>query len=659
MPIKKAGSWRSPLCEEVRKRYDLCLDAYRPYWQAWVCAQNYVDSNQWVMVDRDLNVLSSVPEDPGALTLVLNQIRSMVDSAVAVLVPQDFSPATRFVALNQDAKRKARAQDRLLEETSARLNYTSMLRTSARDLLKHGLAVTKVMWRPSDSRAYAGNKALDVDKWGGYVYAYNVHPLRWCPAPWSTKEYVPWVIEVHSVHRDQLETDYPGVEDAAQGATRAASLASGKAGLPCTADVTPEYMEQMVIVYEMYELPTPRFKKGRFVKCTDNKVLYDSSAHRDFDGVQELPYVWATLGNGSGNLIGYGLVRDGIDAQNQLNCIASDAARKLRRKLNAPYACEGSVEDPEKWQAGHLVRLKTGEKPPQEVETGNIPPETSWVLNLFTQMIGSNIGLHDISLGKAPQNIESGRGLEILRNQDATKLQEAAAAITGLASGGWRRMLIEYRLNAKPNALYQTNDVDESKGTLDLILGAISEFDVRVDPIPGYLQSRPAYQQKMLQLWQLGVLQQAGVDAEAMLDVFDLPSSGNQHDDEIRYIRQENEMLMLGILVAPKPYENLPLHLKGHKMYLLSDEVRAAAQTPEGQAGVARVEEHLWATARMTRPPTQGTPGPSPQGQPADMAAPGMQGAGPDMTAPLDASGVQTEEYQTRETAPTGGGMAG
>jgi len=659
MRLNSAGPGTPTVIGEVMKRYRECYEAYYPWFREWTRNYRFVQDDPYVSIDGNLALSNFVTLDPAWERLKYNLLKRVVETTIAKVVPTEFEPQTQWSGLSQDARRRAMGQDRLLSEFSRRVNLTRLLKKGVLDLMCSDRAIIKTAWVNVDDKTQPGAESPtnlnDIMVWGGYLHCYNVHPLRFLPAPWSSENTIPWVVEVHTLHRDQIENMFYWIKDSCHGAEKVGGVEVGSSGLPVGADHSPSYLDDMFVVYEMFELPCRKYPRGRHVKATRAKVLYDSEKDREFQGIIEYPYTFVYIGDGENGLMSKGVVNVGVDAQDQLNRIFSAFIKATKDAIGMPWVFDGDVPAPEQWEGGMAVRLARGSKAPEKMSPPPMPPEVTAALGMLPNAIQESIGLHDVSMGQAPKNIESGRGIELLADLDKQSLSRLADATQQLASGVWRRMLVELRLNPglNPEAIpFRYFDKSVRFAVEAFFLSEIGDQDVVVKAIPGYMNSPAAHRQKMMQAVQLGVI----TDEEEKREALGLPNAGNMHDEEMWYAMQENEMILRGVKVAVSWFENHKLHARIHRARMLSEDVRALSQTEDGQYLVAFLQAHMEEHFRALQPPQAAVEGAgqAPTASPEGMVNPSMQGVPPEMLTP-DASGVQTEEFSARATQPTAG----
>lgn len=645
----------SQTLETVRNRYRDCREAYLPWAKKWVRNYNFSKGEQFTEVDDNLRAYYFDTEDDSMPQIVTNRLRALAETAIAKIVPDEFVPDSELSGFSVDARSQAAGQNQLLLLTGRRVRITELLRKATMDLLCTGRAILKTSWVSTSKADPPAEGLMDLEDllaWGGYIHTYSVHPLRFLPCPWSTDSHIPWVVEVHTFHKDQMEELFeppPGYSRDNwvpwQGAEVASQVEMGTAGLPSAIEKHPRYLDDCYIVYEMFDAPCQKYPRGRHVKATSSMVLYDSLVDPEQPVLAQLPYSAVFVSDGDSGLMADGVLGLGVPAQLEMNNLISKATKNLNEYLDSPWIGEGNITKSEEWSGGGKMYVKEkGTATPSKMPMPSLPQEFFGLLGVFTANISETVGINAPLNGARPPNIDSARGLDTLAAMDEAKLKRLAAAVISLYGDWARKTLAAYKNNVQDYSIPLTfMDSSVRYDVVSFFLDKIRVSNVQVKPIPGYLLS-PAEHRRNAQLAvQLGVI----TDPEEKLEAFGLPNSGSKHDQEIVYSREENRAMRAGHPVSVRLYDLHPIHIDVHRMWLVSDEAVQARATREGQMVIAIFEAHLEDHMRRMQQAMAPAVTPGRAGDDEEDAAdegvvnPSLQGASPEMMT-ADSSGVQT-----------------
>lgn len=415
-----------------------------------------------------------------------------------------------------------------------------------------------------------------------------------------------------------------------------------------------------VTVKELWELPSRRHPNGRFITWTRDRILQDLP----------FPYTHKMLPFAQ---LGHSPVPDTAHYSS-----GTKVARPISMERNAYHNqrhdhrkrfSDGKWFYDSTMDLNHEPDDSAGQVLKGDTRGGLLPPPVqipgiAWVDNGDNEMLEMSlqnaVGLHEASSGQAPGRVDSASGIEALQEGDKGRLSEieatlltATARIMGqvlsLAKQYVREELIlpVYSANAKQFVhAFKTSDFPECP-IVKVTLGG------------GLPKNKAQRRKEIVGMFSAGVfgLQTEPGVVSRVLEMLEFPVEMNLTGNELEEMvaRNENMLLMQGIAVTPKQWQNHELHERIHnearntaeydaagndvwKVFEFHDEATQAAKLKEM---VEAAEEQFaieQAIAAVAPPDPTPTPESDPNAPDPALAAPG---AAPDNMGGTPAQAAQ------------------
>lgn len=275
---------------------------------------------------------------------------------------------------------------------------------------------------------------------------------------------------------------------------------------------------------------------------------------------------------------------------------------------------------------GYMHPYPDGLRPPEWL---NPPQLAAWIQGLqndYIADIDDIMGVHDVSRGKAPVNLESGTALSILAELDGTPvgrlLKESAGQMGKVSS--MVLQLLEARANSQRLSVIDTGEgplAIEWKGS-----DIAGQYNARV-PLESVIpRSRAAVQQLGMKLLEMGLITRL----EDFVRFIEMPGRRqlvNAMNHHVAKARRENSALTRSKVELPATFDDHAAHIAEHNSFRtslayerLTDKQQEivdlhvqAHETLASEAmasSVARVEEH---PALGAVPSADGDPPPPPE----------------------------------------------
>jgi hypothetical protein len=195
--------------------------------------------------------------------------------------------------------------------------------------------------------------------------------------------------------------------------------------------------KDMAIVIERYEKPSPKFPKGRLIIIAQDKLLHlgELELKVGTDYTLSYPFVKQTCVKSAGSFFGISIIERAIPIQRAYNAVKNRKHEFLNRIALGVLAVEdGAVDTDELIEEGlppgKIVIYRQGSNPPVFMDTGRLPSELNYEEDRLMNEFISISGVSEIMRNsQVPSSISSGVGLQLLIEQDDTRLSMTAEFI--------------------------------------------------------------------------------------------------------------------------------------------------------------------------------------------------------------------------------------
>ena len=352
-----------------------------------------------------------------------------------------------------------------------------------------------------------------------------------------------------------------------------------------------ETIEDAEMVIEYYERASREFPNGRYVTVAGGRVLHDgvlpfcngSCLTRDFPFVQQLCL------SEPGCFFGATVVERLIPLQRDYNAVINRINEHTARMSAGNILAEqGSLVNEalldEGFEPGTVVEYRAGATPPVWMPVSEVPDSLIERLSVLRRDFNEVSGVSDMARASSVGSVSSGVALDILREQDDTRL-----ALTGdhirravrLVGCQWLRLMRQFAVGLRIARV-----AGEDEGDLMLLSWQgddLTSDDVTVDT-DSELSDTPAQRrQTALELMNAGFFidpethQMSRESRARLMEIFRLGHWENAvslDEMHIARARREQAALVRGTLPMLTDYDDHRLHMSEHTRFMLSAEYR-------------------------------------------------------------------------------------
>ena len=597
---------KEKLAKDVEEDFLRRREARRELESGWLLNINFFSGNQYC----DLSPLGGVEEEDKRFywqsRRVFNHIAPTVDTRIAKL--ERMKPLLKVRAFSDEEGdiKAAQLATGILKYAQERIGLQDELSKGLMWSETCGSVFYKVLWNEKGGRQVA----VDGDNmpiYEGEVEVSVAPPFEIFPDRLDAEDFdgVQSVIHAQAVSVDYIQERF-GV--ALKGGTVAdigEYSAPSAAKSPVLANFNKAKLENGVILLERYTKPSGEFPEGRLEIVAEGKLLYEGPLpYKNGErGERTFPFVKQDCLRLPGAFFASSVIDRLIPVQRAYNAVRNRKHEFLNRLSMGVLTVEdGSVDTDELSEEGLLpgkvLVYRQGGKAPEMLDCGNIPSEfkdeEEWLEKEFALISG----VSDLSQNSTPVRVTSATGLQLLLNQDETRLSATTACIERAMKEMGRQVLRLYRQFAGTARLMTLTG--ENKKTQAYYFNA-STLDVNDIQFESNEVTSPEERRAtLLQLYNAGLLsdENGNISKEnknRILDAFGFGGYENARDISALHIAKatEENLDMKTGEVAADSYDDHALHIVEHTRFLLSDEFKRMKNKDVVKARfIAHIEAH-------------------------------------------------------------------
>ena len=552
------------LSNELHERKEKSRKVRRAFERDWYLNTAFLANEQyvaWVPQTDETGRLVSAFEDDEIEAEQVNVLAKIVRTERAKLLKAVPKPEALPMTASYEDLQTARILTAYFDDLTYRKHFDRKLRQASYWIMAGGNVYLKFFW--------------DGDGPNMNV----VSPLDMFPDPYAKSFYDSrWVIETKFMDPDRAQELYADL------ATK-----EGKKNLEHTSTENVSGLEHRLfynfgdgdrqlsgtVINEYWEPPNKTHPNGRWVVFTTGGIVVEGDfmyAHG------QLPYTH----------VGH-IER----AHSQWHASIVDYLRPLQKELNSAQArvTRNAQLSQGKWVINTQVELEqdpdnlTGQKlewsgPPEFeptlVTNSALPP---WVQEepARLQAIMEDLAMqHEVTNAGVPGRVDSGSAIQLLQESDDSVMKDTIHSLEEAVERGFTMVA---RLFAQYGTANMIVPVYDKEGFIEVEYmlkkdDIPAEQRVRVKTTTGLPQSVAGRFDKVMQLWQYGILQ----DPKVALELIDLgtlrPDWDQTQLDKSQAFRENISMRESGNPITPGKHENHSVHLQIHRQFMKTDAFR-------------------------------------------------------------------------------------
>lgn len=340
------------------------------------------------------------------------------------------------------------------------------------------------------------------------------------------------------------------------------------------------------LVIERYTRPDENFPRGRYEVAAGDCLLFEGDLPFAVDkgGKAGLPFVRQRSIPRAGRFYGMCPVRRAVPVQRAYNAVKNRKHEFMNRIAAGVLAVEdGSVDtaelEEEGLAPGKIVVYAAGSRPPEFINPGSIPDDFDKEEQNLLREFASVSGVSEfMSASTVPSSVSSGSALEMLIEQDDSRLSVSAGEICTAVKEIGRMILRLYRQFAASARLSRVAGGTGGSETVAWDARSLSDDEVIIETDTRLSDSVTARRNTVLKLLAAGLLggENGKIDAKTrgtILQSFGF-AGADQGDNlaEIQRMRahRENAAIARGESVRVKTYDDHSAHIEAHTLFALT-----------------------------------------------------------------------------------------
>lgn len=557
----------------MREKYILATQSLRKEQYEYTVNRSFLAGEQWCYYDGARNVLRQLPREPSRTRVTLNKLWPSSRHIIARVLSRPFAFEVEPSDSDDATVRGAQTAKSVVRDLAREHNWQDLREQTAWNTWLGGTAVISLDWNAA-GKAVIGRLPLSGKPFGkGDISESALSILEACWEPGvrdAEKSY--WWIRAQALPPSEIQMqyglDYLPAADANGTVTPLTQklLQSDQRSAPTN---------NLALVLTVYIRPSSALRKGLVATVVGNKFI-DGPKPWPFPFKDRLNMVVIRETKVSGRATGDTVFSAAVPVQTAFNASWSLIIEHLKLAGNArlmvPDTSLDGIDDLSDLPGEIMPYNSSGGAAPAYLAPPQLPQYIlEQPLQLASQM-DDILGLHDVSRGTAPKNIESGVGLGILVEQDSTPMgqltKEIAAGFERFA--GMVLDLYEDKVRDTRKARIQVpGQVPETvQWTGKSLMG---QTNVVLPPDTVVPRSRAAQMAMAERLSTLGAFgPPGGMNMQMFARVADLPDADDLLEgidaDDAKASR-ENHLLSVGQVCVPVKFDNHAKHIERHNWF--------------------------------------------------------------------------------------------
>jgi hypothetical protein len=645
----------------IKDRYEASTKAMRRERWEYILNRSFLSGDQWVYHDRPLDRLRSLPRDPGRVRATINRLWPASRHLMSKLLSRELLFEVPPSDTDDASIHGAHLAEAVLRDLHREHNWEEIREMLAWDAWLGGTSVLALDWDPRSGTTidYLPNTGEAVGTGEIVETPLTILEVAWEPGSRNAEKAI-WWIRAQALPAAEVQARY----NLPKAPAADADVAEGFLGRQLLREERQETPVDLTLVMTYYERPNPQRPQGSIATVVGGKFV-DGPKPWPFPFTDRLNMVVIRETKISGKSTGDTVFSAAVPIQTAYNASWSNIIEHLKNAGNARLMIpEGSVEGLDELSdlPGEMVLFNSAIGEPQWLSPANME---AWVLQQPEQLalqMDDILGLHEVSRGVAPTGIESGVGLSVLVEQDATPLgamtRELARAFERYAT----MVLKTYSVKVKESRKARVKTVGMIPEVVQWTGKALSGQVVAEIPMDAIMpRSRAAMMAFAERMLTIGVLPADRPDVFAkMADIPDADNMMKGIDPAAHKAERENYLFSIGQVPVPKDFDTHATHIERHNIFRMSTRFESMPQEMQELIGLHIQGHETMAAEQMGTQYAKASINPALAAVPtADGAAPLPEGMVPAGAAggPASAPGMEEEggtEDQPGPETPTG-----
>jgi hypothetical protein len=538
----------------------------------------YYAGHQYIAMNRTTRTIVPLPKEPWEVQYTANRILPSVRTELAKVLRNKLTKKVVPASSDDEDIRSAKVGDKVVEWLEYEKDLQAIDEEAVLWTLVTRISFIKVLWNPTLGIVIGEEGGRPIKEGDIEFEVCNIFEMKWDPAASNFKK-ASW--KMHEKQRSvKWVKGMHGVEVEAEEDLASASIYQAKLGT-LTAEAfntTPSKAKDQVIVREYWEEPCVDYPKGRKI-VTANGIELEYSEDIGFgeadDTDREVPIFHLLHIPIPGKVVGTAITEQLMPVQKEYNRSRSQVIQNKNLTANPKWvAQEGSTDDIDS-APGSIVWYKKGfDKPTMEYP----PPIGSDVHKSIEQCIEefrTIASQQEVSQGTAPTGVSSGVAIQLLQEQDDTKIAPTTAKYgrykQDYLSYGLKMIRYKYDVKRTVKMVGSSNRME----SFTFAGSDLTSVDVRLEDMSLTQLTSSAKKQYIIELIGLGVLNPE-LDKDLIIRALQLGMTDEVYDaaeiDISQALGENAAWAEADFSPIVREFYNHEVHIQQHDKFRKSDE---------------------------------------------------------------------------------------
>lgn len=548
----------------IKELYDKGVQSIRQETFNWWLNFAFIQGHQWLYYNRQTFRLDEIPRDPDRVQATINRLLPASRTIIAKATSREMRFEVTPTKADDATVRSARLAESIIADLHRAHDWVALREDAVWAMWRGGTSAICVEW---DAEAgdilEQGENGKRVGTGDTIETVLNIAEFVVEPGARSAEKARYW-IRAQALPPSEVQAKYRLKDKPESDAT--AGLSPLQHRLLAESGTSRGEQPPLTLVLTYFERPNFLRPKGAIATVVGDKVV-DGPVDWYFPRKDRLNIAVMRETHVDGRWTGETVVTSARPVQALYNQSWSSVIEHMKLAGNARLAVPQSAIDYIQMvtdEPGELIPYPDGTDKPGWLSPPQMPAWWIEQPEKLEEQIDDILGLHAVSRGEAPANIQSGYGLSILSENDATPLgrlvKETATAWEKVASmclelyeakaGETREAKILTPGQAPETAEWKGSDIDGQTNAI-IPIGAV---------LP---RNQVAMQAMADHLVQMGLV----TGLPQYFHIAEFPDQAHVLDavsPDVSRSRRENYELALGKACVPETYDDHAVHIKEH-----------------------------------------------------------------------------------------------
>jgi hypothetical protein len=662
---------------DVKAKYWKAIQGLRTEQRDYWLNHAFLHGYQWLYWQESSGRLDEIPTDPERVQATVNRLWPNTRTIISTLMQRELSFEVPPNAADDSHVRGARLAETIARAVAHDHNWENLRENLYYAVWKGGTAAVCVDWDDTSVEILSDDTQGTSPLGEGDTYEEHLNITQFVVEPGTRNpETARWWIKSVALPPAEVKNMFPDEwdEDELPPADASAGLAPFHRKLMSYDRGGDTENVDLTLVMTYYERPNNDLPEGKVCTVVDQKVVFE--ADWPFPFVDKLNLVVVRETPRENRWTGDTILTAARPLQTLLNVSWSSIAEHMKLAGNARLLVPlSSIEMMQNLtdMPGDMVPFNDSlSVKPEYLSPPQMPGWWIQQPQIIADQIDDIMGVHDISRGDAPANIESGFGLTILAEKDSTPVTRLTSETAG-AFGRLMSLVLE---------IYEDKTMGRAKRQSTVRIPGNAPIDVKwsgkdlrgqttaIVPSDAIMPRSRAAQMEMAKDMLAAGLIESVTDFIAIAELPGYRDVLTITSPDVDRARRENSHFGVGRQAIPYPWDKHDVHIAEHNKYrktvdfdmlgeeekeMIQDHIKAHEVLAAEEIGSQRMKSNLdpalgmqggadEAPALEPLPPAGLPPAPPASGQPgvnglpleaqAALEGPGLGGApSPDQAA--------------------------